>query len=403
MAFTLRGTYEAHSDSATSLALNLASLTGGSGASVVNGDLVIAFPQHDVGGSVLSPLDPGASGWTALEELPDNASASVRAGAWYRIWTTGDTTVPAFQTAGLANNMIVRCAVFDLGGATLASVAHNSVGLNSAAATITATAHTFTGTAEIEVVAFFADDLVTVSTAPTGGASPSDLTALGTTSTAAMMQAVYYHLAPTAGSRAPGITFSGNTERIAIHLMVTMNSTSAALTGTAATSMTEQRVRDGGYTIILTLTGDTFVAAGATFDAQRQAIINGIDSGQAEAAGWDAVVKAGLAVSTVVRTSNTVVTVTLSAFASYQITATETITATIPAAALTGGVAIVAAPTFTVTRGAGDLVQPVGVTNASGIPATSSGSFTTDRAGLIRFVATVDGVTIGSPIVVTAR
>lgn len=126
-------------------------------------------------------------------------------------------------------------------------------------------------------------------------------------------------------------------------------SATAALTGTITSATTEANVIAGGKTIILTLTGDTFVAAGATFDAQRQNIINGIDSAQAEAAGWDAVVKAGLAVTDVVRTSSTVVTVTLPAFAGFNITATETITATLPSTALTGAVAIVASPTFTVT------------------------------------------------------
>ena len=125
--------------------------------------------------------------------------------------------------------------------------------------------------------------------------------------------------------------------------------TSAALTGTVTTA-TETDIVTGGKTIILTLTGDTWVTAGATFDAQRQNIINGIDSAQAEAAGWDAVVKATQGVAGVVRTSGTVVTITLDAQASYSITANETITATIPATALTGGVQIVASPTFTVTN-----------------------------------------------------
>jgi hypothetical protein len=122
-----------------------------------------------------------------------------------------------------------------------------------------------------------------------------------------------------------------------------------ALSGTVTASITESDIVAGGKTIILTLTGDTWVAAGGTFDAQRQNIINGIDSAQAEATGWDAVVKAGLAVSAVVRTSATVVTVTLPAFATYNITANETITATIPSTALSGGAAITASPTFTVS------------------------------------------------------
>jgi len=39
----------------------------------------------------------------------------------------------------------------------------------------------------------------------------------------------------------------------------------------------------------------------AAFDDVRQSIITGLDSAQAEGTGWDAVVKAGLAVTTVVK------------------------------------------------------------------------------------------------------
>ena len=125
--------------------------------------------------------------------------------------------------------------------------------------------------------------------------------------------------------------------------------TTAALTGTATGSIAESDIVTGGKTIILTLTDDTWVASGATFNAQRQNIINGIDSAQAEAAGWDAEVKAKEVVGAVVRTSDTVVTVTLTAAASYDITAQETIEVTVPATALvTSATAVVASPTFTV-------------------------------------------------------
>ena len=85
--------------------------------------------------------------------------------------------------------------------------------------------------------------------------------------------------------------------------------------------------------------------SGIKFDDIRQDIINGLDSAQAEAAGWDAK-KALIPVSAVVRTSDTVVTITLPAIASYAITANETITATVPSTALAGGSAIVATPTI---------------------------------------------------------
>ena len=127
---------------------------------------------------------------------------------------------------------------------------------------------------------------------------------------------------------------------------------SAVVTGTAVASITETDIVTGGKTIIITLTNGTWEPT-AGFDAQRQNIINGLDSEQSEATGWDAVVKAGLAVGAVVRTSDTQVTITLSAFATYDITATETITVTVPATAISGTVAIIATPTFTVSQTAG--------------------------------------------------
>jgi hypothetical protein len=143
---------------------------------------------------------------------------------------------------------------------------------------------------------------------------------------------------------------SRRTEHRVSHLLASFLDATVAVTGTATASITEADVVTGGKTIILTLTGDEWVAAGATFDAQRQNIINGIDSAQAEATGWDAVVKAGLVVANVVRTSATVVTVTMPAFATYNITATETITVTVPVTALlTNLVAVVGSPTFTVS------------------------------------------------------
>lgn len=134
-------------------------------------------------------------------------------------------------------------------------------------------------------------------------------------------------------------------------------SPSASISGTATSSINEGDIVTGGKTIIITLTNDTWVTSGATFDAIRQDIIDGIDSAQSEATGWDAVVKAGESVSSVVRTSDTVVTITLSAFATYNITSTETITVTVPSTAVTGGGTIVATPTFTVSTSGGGVVQ----------------------------------------------
>lgn len=123
---------------------------------------------------------------------------------------------------------------------------------------------------------------------------------------------------------------------------------SIALTGTVI-GATEADIVTGGKTIILTLTGDTWVTAGATFDAQRVNIIAGLTSAGSEAFGWNNVVKVLQSITGVVRTSATVVTITLDAEITYNISASETITVTVPSTALVGGVALVAAPTFTIS------------------------------------------------------
>lgn len=89
------------------------------------------------------------------------------------------------------------------------------------------------------------------------------------------------------------------------------------------------------------------------FTDARAAIRNGLDSAQSEAGGWDAKVKPNIPVANVVRTSDTVCTVTLQAQSDYDITAQETVTWTIPAEALVGNSAVVGTPTFTIDPVAG--------------------------------------------------
>lgn len=120
----------------------------------------------------------------------------------------------------------------------------------------------------------------------------------------------------------------------------------AVMAGNFTTAL-ESQIVSGGRVATLTLTGANWLS-GAAFNAQRRAIIDGMDSAQAEAAGWDAQ-KANLADAVVVRTSATVVTVTLTALGSYSVTANEVITATIPAAAITAAEPIVATGTATIT------------------------------------------------------
>ncbi len=124
------------------------------------------------------------------------------------------------------------------------------------------------------------------------------------------------------------------------------SSISAALSGKVI--FAESEVIAGGGETILTITGDTWVAAGAAFNAQRQNIIDGFDSAQVEATGWNAEVRDKEVVGAVVRTSDTVVTITWSAAAAYDVTAREDITATVPATALAGSESPVASSTLQV-------------------------------------------------------
>jgi hypothetical protein len=95
--------------------------------------------------------------------------------------------------------------------------------------------------------------------------------------------------------------------------------------------------------------GTFLLASVVVFDDIRQDILDGIDSAQSEATGWDAL-RSTIPVTAVVRTSGTVVTITLPALATYNITANETLTVTVPASAVVGAAPIVATPTIEVAQ-----------------------------------------------------
>jgi len=131
---------------------------------------------------------------------------------------------------------------------------------------------------------------------------------------------------------------------------------SAATTGTATASIDEDDITAGGKTIILTLTGDTFVTGTTSEDG----IAAGSDSDKTGANKWDALIKTDLDNGDVVLSGgDTVATITLPTYATYDTTETETITWTIPAASLTTSSApIVATPTFTIAAVAVTAVPP---------------------------------------------
>lgn len=157
---------------------------------------------------------------------------------------------------------------------------------------------------------------------------------------------------------------------------------SITIAGTALNTFKEWDVVSGARTIVVTLigdwgrsgwgegpwsqSGDTWVAAGATFEAQRQAIINGLDSAGSDVNGWNAEVRDKILVASVVRTSSTVVTIILPVIPHYDITSDETITVTIPGAALTGGSGAAATPTFSITAD----VLPTVTNNDTYLPPT---------------------------------
>lgn len=162
---------------------------------------------------------------------------------------------------------------------------------------------------------------------------------------------------------------------------IEVSGASAALTGTSSDGLTESEIVTGGETIIITLTNDTWKAAGTGpigSTADTQAIIDGMDAADSQATGWNAEVRDKEVTTAVVRTSATVATITLTASASYDITTDEIITVTVPTAALvTGAAAITATPTIGTIADAvgrimsslayhGGLVGPAGIAGSGG-------------------------------------
>ena len=143
------------------------------------------------------------------------------------------------------------------------------------------------------------------------------------------------------------------------------------------------------------------------FATVRQAIINGLVSAQSEAHGWNADLKPNIPVGAVVRTSDTVVTITLPADATYDITASETITDTVPAIALVGGTDIVATPTMSVAPTGANItvalsgvaatfaIGVLGAAMALGVTGNAAagqvGTVALTPAGIIQFDAAVAG------------
>lgn len=113
---------------------------------------------------------------------------------------------------------------------------------------------------------------------------------------------------------------------------------SIALTGTGIVDgLLEAQVVTGGETIIITLTNDTWAPTLGADNAITTAFLAAITGDDAGSNGFDAEV--ALVHGNLVRTSATVVTLTLPATAGYAIAADETITVAPPATSVVRGVA----------------------------------------------------------------
>jgi hypothetical protein len=125
----------------------------------------------------------------------------------------------------------------------------------------------------------------------------------------------------------------------------------AALTGSAVVNgAVESAIISGGQTIIITLTGAVWDATIGADNAITDALIANITSTSGEAAGWTAQIIGGdgsLDFNDVVRTSDTIVTITLPASASYSLVAEESVTVVVPGSCVQKGITpVIASPTF---------------------------------------------------------
>jgi hypothetical protein len=129
---------------------------------------------------------------------------------------------------------------------------------------------------------------------------------------------------------------------------------SAAITGTMTATVDEDDITTGGKTIIITLTGDTFKAAGTGpigSTADTQALIDGFDAATNPGFGWNEEVRDKALTSEIVRTDDNTATWTVLAQSGFDIGAQQTVTGTIPTDVLvTGAGAITGVPTFTIDQ-----------------------------------------------------
>jgi hypothetical protein len=324
--------------SVTSMAANLPS-------NIISGDLLLAWASVRNAGTWTVPTN-----WT---ELDSQSSGGVGELTFFYKEADGTEGATATWTAGTGTTAAWHTRkVVGWDGTTAPEVAKSTNGGGAATNTDPPNLAPSWGSDDnlFIAIAQLSAEAITYTAAPTNYDQFTNTSASSGGSVADIATAIR-HL--TASSDNPGVFTDSADARWWDAMTVGVKPASvvaAVVTGTMVPSVTESDIVAGGKTIIITLTGDTWIAAGAaSFDLQRDEIIAGLDSAQSELLGWNTVVQALQTTTGVVRTSDTVVTITLDAQATYNITATETITVTVPGTAVTGGNDIVATPTFQVT------------------------------------------------------
>ena len=121
----------------------------------------------------------------------------------------------------------------------------------------------------------------------------------------------------------------------------------------------EADIVSGGAEIVITLKDDTWVTSVGVDNLRTQELIDGLNSTQAEDTGWNQIVKEGLNFNNVLRVSVSKVIINLPAFGSYNISAQETITLTIPSSAVKSKSEITAKTDFTITVSEVDLTVDI--------------------------------------------
>ena len=163
------------------------------------------------------------------------------------------------------------------------------------------------------------------------------------------------------------------------------------------TALTEPVVTADSHINTITLSNDTWVPSGSAFNQVRQIILNGVTSAQSEILGWNREVRAKEPVTSVVRTSNTLVTITWTAAPDYDITVNEVITVTVPDEALiTSTLPVVATPAIAVT--ADVAIQTQHMLTFSSVSQSAKFSAVQQRTTFASVSNTIEIVDIADPL-----